>query len=401
MSTAKPSLQILGMMSGTSVDSIDVAFCSVSETPGGRLKVELHRFHEHPVPARLRERIFQLFKNGPGSLSLACSLNFEIGEAFAVAAGELLNLEGISSRSIDAIASHGQTVWHIAPHMVKGGSGGEEVASTLQIGESAVIAQRLGIPVVSDFRTADMAAGGNGAPLVPFADWHLFSRPGSNVIVLNIGGIANLTYLPASGRIDEVIAFDTGPGNMIVDALVGRFYPGEQYDDRGQHAARGQVIEELVQEWMAIPYVAARPPKSTGRELFGLQFTEAVVERNRGVSPDDLIATATEFTARSIAANISDHVVTQGNLSEILIAGGGAKNPELVERIRKHVARTPGLSGAGVSFLDGTGFPAKARECIAFALLGYAHLKRIPGNVPSATGASRRVVLGKLTKPGA
>lgn len=401
------TLRILGMMSGTSVDSIDAALCEVSLGADGRLKATLAGFYEHPIPDRLRKRIFRLFQDGPHSLSLACSLNFEIGEAFAEAALAFFSRERISPASVDAIASHGQTAYHVAPHMARPAESDNDsdpddvrlTASTLQIGESAVIAERTRVRVVSDFRKADMAVGGNGAPLVPFADWHLFSRPDRGVVVHNLGGIANLTLLPASGRMDEVIAFDTGPGNMIIDALVSRFCPGERYDADGRHGRRGAVLRDLLDRWMAIPYITAPAPKSTGRELFGAQFAERAADECSGAAPDDLIATATEFTALSFARNLADHVLPRGPLAEILLAGGGAQNAFLVERITHAVRELPGGAGISVRLLDETGFPSKARECIAFALLGYARLQGIPGNVPSATGASRPVLLGKLTDP--
>lgn len=402
--TNQQPLRILGMMSGTSVDSIDVALCSVQQDSSGRIQAELLGFYEHPISETLRRRIFRAFQNGPGSLSLICSLNFEIGEAFADAALAFFREQNIDPTSVDAIASHGQTVYHIAPHMAKQSDGaahdGENpLPSTLQIGESAVMAERTGLPVISDFRTADMAAGGNGAPLVPFADWHLFSRPGVGVVVHNIGGIANLTLLPASGRMEDVIAFDTGPGNMIIDAIVGHFYPGENYDRDGAHGRAGRVIPELLRTWMSMEYIAAPPPKSTGRELFGVQFARQVIAAHGDIAADDLIATATEFTAHSFARNLADHVTPRGALSEILLAGGGAHNSFLVERVRRAVVDMVDLREDHVRLLDETGFPSKARECIAFALLGYARLRGIPGNVPSATGARRPVLLGKLTEP--
>ncbi|MBX7246109.1 MAG: anhydro-N-acetylmuramic acid kinase [Candidatus Sumerlaeaceae bacterium] len=388
---------IIGMISGTSVDSIDAALCEISATEGGRLSARLLAFHEQPISPDLRGRIFRVFENGPASLALACSLNVEIGEAFADAALALIEKAGGPDKAnVSAIASHGQTVYHIAPHM----AGGPDSlrASTLQIGEGAVIAERTDLPVVCDFRVADMAAGGNGAPLVPFADFHLFSEPGKTVIVQNIGGIANGTVLPASGRMEDVIAFDTGPGNMIIDAFTSHFYPGESFDRDGRHAANGNSIPDLLDPWMAIPYITAPPPKSTGRELFGLHLARQALASFPGTRADDLIATATLFTARSIARNYADHVLPKGPIAKILLGGGGAHNSTLVEMLRTEMATVANPTPQLIS-LDEAGFPAKARECIAFAMLGYARLNSIPANVPSATGARHPAILGKLVSP--
>jgi len=273
------------------------------------------------------------------------------------------------------------------------------VPSTLQIGEAAVIAERTRIPVVCDFRVADMAVGGNGAPLVPFADYHLFSRQGENVVTQNIGGIANCTFLPSNGKMGDIIAFDTGPGNMIIDALTSSLYPGETCDLDGQHARQGKVIETLLDEWMSLPYIAAPPPKTTGRELFGKHFVDNAIVSNPDASADDLIATATVFTARSIVDNLDRFVFSQGAIARIILAGGGAENDFLVELIRRELEAAFKDSPPELAKLESVGYSSKARECVAFALLGHAHLHGIPGNVPSATGASRAVVLGKLVKP--
>ena len=306
--TCGPQTRIIGMMSGTSVDSIDAALCEITESRDGRLTARLLAFHEHPVPASLRGRIFHLFKDGPGALALACSLNFEIGAAFAEAALALLEEAGADRAGITAIASHGQTAYHIPPHM----AGAHLAPSTLQIGEGAVIAERTGIRVVCNFRVADMAAGGNGAPLVPFADFHLFSRPGEAVIVHNIGGISNCTVLPASGAIGDIIAFDTGPGNMVIDALVQRFFPGEEYDRDGARARRGTVSEPLLAQWMAIPYIALPAAQEHGARAVRRAVCGARRGGISGIAPDDLIATATAFTARSIARNLAEHVLPRG-----------------------------------------------------------------------------------------
>lgn len=385
---------ILALMSGTSVDTIDAAICRVHQDETGRLACEVLSFHEHSMTERLRERIFTAFRDGAGSLSLCCSLNFEIGEAFAQAALAAIKAWGSPSADISAIASHGQTLFHIAPHMVAD-TNADHVASTLQVSEPSLIAAMTGLPVISNFRTADMAVGGNGAPLVPFADYQLFTQPGKGIVVHNLGGIGNCTWLPPSGLADEVLAFDTGPANMIIDGLVRHFYPGEAFDRDGHHAAAGAIIDDLLDQWMTMPYIAAPPPKSTGRELFGLQFVEQIIADNPAAAPDNLIATATEFTALSLAVNLRRHVMPHGTIDQLLVAGGGTRNGFLIERIRDLlVAEIP-----VVHSLDDAGYSvtSKSRECAGFAIMGYAHLVGMPANLPSVTGATRAVVLGQYT----
>lgn len=388
---------MLALMSGTSVDTIDAAICRVWQNDDKKLGCEVLSFYEHEMSGELRERIFEVFRDGAGSLSLTCSLNFEIGQAFAHAAMGAAMAWGTDIHKIDAIASHGQTLYHIAPHMVADlqDASDARVPSTLQVGEPAVIAALTGRPVINNFRVADMAVGGNGAPLVPFADYHLFSQPGRGVVVHNLGGIANCTWLPANGIADEVLAFDTGPANMIIDALVSKYYPGESCDNDGKYASSGTVVDSLLAKWMAIPFISAPPPKSTGRELFGVQFAESAIAENHDVKPQDLIATATEFTAQSLAVNLRDHIAPQGTIDQLILAGGGARNSYLVKRIAAAVA--PGVSV--VSTLDDIGHSvtSKSRECAGFALLGFAHLYHIPANLPSVTGAQAPTILGQFT----
>jgi anhydro-N-acetylmuramic acid kinase len=386
-------MRLMGLMSGTSVDSIDCAVADLWLGDNDRIGAKVVAFHEHSMSATLKSRIFESFADDEHSLSLGCSLNFEIGNAFADAALTALERANIPAESISAIASHGQTLYHIAPHMANE----LRVGSTLQVGEASVIAERTGLPVISDFRVADMAAGGNGAPLVPFADFHLFSQAGKSIVLQNIGGIANCTLLPASGKLDDVIAFDTGPGNMLVDALVQRLFAPLTFDENGAIASGGRICAELLERWMAMPYIKAPPPKSTGRELFGVQFADAVIAENREVPAADLVATATAFTSKSIVQNLVQHVFPRWPSDRLLVAGGGAQNTFLVKLIREYA----GAAGhdLAVGTLEEIGFSSKARECLAFALLGYSRILGIPANVPSATGAAHPCLLGKITEP--
>lgn len=352
---------ILALMSGTSVDTIDAAICRVWRRGNmDRLDCEVLAFHEHPMADGLRSRIFEVFQDGTGSLSLACSLNFEIGAAFGKATLAAIASWGKPADGIDAVASHGQTLYHIAPHMVAD-DGCDRVASTMQVGESSVISAMTGLPVISDFRVADMALGGNGAPLVPFADYHLFSEADRGVVVHNLGGIGNCTWLPPSGKAEEVVAFDTGPANMIIDALTGHFYPGENFDRDGEHGASGMVMNSLLSDWMADSYILAPPPKSTGRERFGKQFVARVISENPGAAADNLIATATEFTAMSLAVNLRRHVMPRGQIDRLLLAGGGTRNGYLVSRIADLLA----AEIPSVQCLDeiGHSVTSKSREC--------------------------------------
>lgn len=397
-SPGNETARIAGMMCGTSVDSIDTAICDISRTTDSdRWKTDVLYFGEVPVEPRLRQRIFRLFDNGEQGLSLATSLNTEIAEAFAGALKTTLQQSGIPKESVTAIASHGQTVWHIAPHMASS----EYVPSTLQLGDPCVLAHHTGIPVIADFRTADMAAGGNGAPLVPFADWHLFGRPGNAVILLNLGGVANVTLLPASDRVEEIVAFDTGPGNMIIDAIVSITTQGRRtFDENGQMAAAGQIIESLLFRWMNEPYIRLPYPKTTGRELFGMRFTQAALSDYPDANPCDLVATATLFTARSVAENLRSWLETDGRgVSEMAVAGGGAMNPVLMRMLENEMARVSGRSIRVCLPDDMMPFQAKSRECVAFALLGFAGLVGVPSNVPSATGAQCAKRLGCIAWP--
>ncbi len=378
---------VLGLMSGTSADGVTAAVTEITGT-GVDAEVRLIAHRTYPYPAAVRERLFTLFGDGASGLSEASELNMLVGQLFADAAEGIAGEAGLKPGEIDLVGSHGQTVWH-QPCLKE--AAGHRYRSTMQIGEPAVIAARTGLPVVADFRKADMAAGGEGAPLTPYLDYVLHRSPTASRVLQNIGGIANLTYLPAVCEVDDVVAFDTGPGNMIVDAAAGH-YAGLSHDVDGTLARSGEPNKSLLEELLTHPYYGRRPPKSTGREDFGEQYASEVFSRadSRGLSPGEVVATVTELTVESIARAYEDHL--PGPVDEVYISGGGSSNPYLVERLRLRM-------GAPVYDYSRLGYPSEAKEALLMALLANEHIMGTPCNIPAATGAERRVVLGSLTLP--
>jgi anhydro-N-acetylmuramic acid kinase len=377
---------IVGLMSGTSADGIDAVVAAIKGS-GRQLSACVLAHVHRPFPPALRQRILHLCLHG--TVAEICELNFRLGEEFARAALYVIRQAKRHPEEITAIGSHGQTIHHLP---------NARTPSTLQIGEPAVIAERTGITTVADFRVRDMAAGGQGAPLVPYADWALFTHRAKPRIVQNIGGIGNLTFLPPRAQLGDVISFDTGPGNMVIDALMTALTHGrEAFDRDGRWAARGRVSERLLLELMSHPFLRRRPPKTTGREEFGEVFVQrllASAHRLR-LKPEDLVATATAFTAATIAEAYRCTIFpkltarTRDSL-EIILGGGGAKNPTLRRMLAERV-------GAGQWFThEDFGIANAAKEALAFAILAHETLLGQPGNVPSATGASRAAVLGKI-----
>jgi anhydro-N-acetylmuramic acid kinase len=382
----KPTL-IIGLMSGTSADGIDAVVAEIV-TERGKFRAQVLTHLHRPFEPMLRQRILRVCLHG--SVGEICELNFLLGGLFADAALGAIRKANLRPRDITAIGSHGQTIHHLP---------NAQTPSTLQIGEPAVIAERTGITTIADFRVRDMAAGGQGAPLVPFADWALFADRSRPRIVQNIGGIGNLTFLPPRAKLKDVIAFDTGPGNMVIDAIVFALSRRrEMYDRDGRWAAQGKVSEKLLAEMMAHPFLKKRPPKTTGREEFGEPFARQVLTsvRRMRLRPADVVATTTAFTVCSIADAYERFVfpklsrMQRGKL-QVVLGGGGAKNRTL----RRMLARR--LSPAGVIALDDLGIASSAKEALAFALLAHETLAARPGNVPSATGARQAVVLGNIT----
>lgn len=376
-------MKAIGLMSGTSLDGLDMAYCEIhgcyTET-----KVSLLKFGEAKMPDSLKGKILKACTKDLSSTPLVCSLNFEVGSWMGKAVRHFMDENGLKAEDVDFISSHGQTIWH-QPAEENG-----YARSTLQIGEPAEIAWQTGVKVISGFRTMDMAAGGEGAPLVPYADFILYRSHEKNRTLLNIGGISNVTFLPADCKEEDVMAFDTGPGNMMIDEAMRQLY-GLEYDDSGRTAASGSVNADLLQELMNMPYIHAEPPKSTGREMFGKDATDAWLAGHRDQKNEDLIATLTAFTADSISENIRSFLNPHGHTDELLVGGGGAHNETLMRRLAQD------LPGTEVVSQDEIGFSSDAKEAVAFVILGNETLHHHYANLISATGAKSRVILGSIT----
>ena len=375
-------MRVVGLMSGTSLDGIDVAIVDLRGR-GASLKLQTVAFHTVPYPAAVRAALAGV-SNTLTHTGAISRLNFLLGELYAEAIVETCRRKRVPLESIDLCGMHGQTIYHEgAPADFLG----RKVASTLQIGEAAVVAERTGLLVISNFRERDIAAGGTGAPLVPFVDHLLFRKRAKVRAMVNIGGIANLTLL-SGASCEKIIAFDTGPGNMVIDALVAHMTVGrEAFDRDGRIARSGTVHPELLRSMCEDPYFKLPPPKTAGREQFGPQFASGLIAT--GIPLPDLIATATEVTASTIFSGIFDH--TGARDVEVVVSGGGVHNRFLMQRLRYYAKPWSVESCARY------GVDPDAKEAIAFAVLAYVSFVRRPGNVPSATGARRGVVLGKTT----
>ena len=378
---------VAGVMSGTSADGINVALVRITERERGRPQHTLIAHAEYPFPAPVRRAILNLMNAESARVADLSRLNFLLGELYADAIAKTARQHRIK---LDLVGCHGQTLYHqgtTATFL------GRKLAVTWQTGEGAVIAARLGVPVVSDFRPADMAAGGKGAPLVPFLDYALYRDPRIGRIAQNIGGIANLTAIPANAKPSQVIAFDTGPGNMVIDAVTEKFF-GQRYDRDGRIAASGQILEGVVAQFMQASFFRNRPPKTAGREEFGRAYTKGFLRRCRRADKRDVVATATALTAQSIADAVQRFVLPKrGRYQEMIVSGGGAKNPTLMAMLRNEIAPL----GIALRFSDEFGVPTDAKEAVAFAVLAYETWHRRPSNVLSATGAKRPAILGKIS----
>lgn len=375
----------IGMISGTSLDGIDVAICRI-DGHAQAAAIELIGCDTVPYPDAVRSGLLALYEDQRNAVARLCAMNVVVGQCFADAADRVITRTGIDPRAIKVIGSHGQTVWH-QPEAEPGNP--LIVPSTLQIGEPSVIVARIGAPVIGDFRVADMAVGGQGAPLATYLDWAIFADASKRRCVQNIGGIGNVTWLPAGGAVEGVIAFDTGPGNMVIDALVTRLTDGRQtFDMDGAIGLQGSVDGELLATLLADPYLDQPPPKTTGREYYGSAMVEKIVS-GRELSAD-VIATAAAFTAHSIADAYRRWLPELPD--EVFVNGGGARNPLLMRML------ADALDGIPVRATDELGVNADAKEAIAFALMAHDALAGYPTNIPGATGASRAVSLGKLTR---
>jgi anhydro-N-acetylmuramic acid kinase len=380
----------LGIMSGTSADGIDVALVRIT----GR-RARLENFAAFPFSPQVQKAILSLGEGRQVSTGAISKLNFLLGETFAQAALAACRKFRVAPSRVDVIGSHGQTVFHQG---IPAKFLGKPIASTLQIGDPSVIAVRTGITTVGDFRPADMAAGGQGAPLVPYVDYLLYRHPRIGRAALNIGGIANVTVIPAGGKLENVFAFDTGPGNMVMDALVRHFTQGRKaYDRNAEMAARGAVVPRLLDELMREKYFFQPPPKSTGREQYGERYVRRLLAHHdaRRAKPEDLIFTATVVTTLSIVQAFSLFVFPRVEVTELIVSGGGAQNPLLMASLEaafRSDLRIRDSSDFGVS--------GNAKEAFAFAVLAYETLRRQPANVPGATGAKKPVVLGKVCYAG-
>jgi anhydro-N-acetylmuramic acid kinase len=368
---------VVGLMSGTSLDGISAAVARFRDANDGRVDVDLLAFASRSYTAAERARLARAL--GGTTPEEYCRLNFDLGDWLADAAIRVMAEAGVARADIAAIASHGQTIWHEPGH------------STWQTGEAAVIAERTGIDVVSDFRVRDVAAGGQGAPLVPIADAMLFSSPTEWRGLQNLGGIGNITVVPPRGQIEGVRAFDTGPGAGVIDRVTRSLRPELPYDVDGKLAMAGKPNMQLVSELLAAPYFAASPPKSTGPELFNDDYVKDLIARARsaGGSDEDIVATAVQLTAESVGDAYRRFIAEP--MREVLVSGGGARNPALFAAIVKSAAPVK------VRHFDEVFFDGEAKEAVAFALLGYLHVTNRSGNVPSATGARGPRVLGKRT----
>lgn len=377
----------IGLISGTSMDGVDAALVSI-RNHGEEIHLELQEFLTHPYPDELKDMLLKGSTTGSGSIDEICRFNFLLGEIFADAALALLKQTGTQSADVDFIGSHGQTLQHLpTPDEMFG----YKIASTLQLAEPSVIAKRTGIVTVADFRPADMALGGQGAPLAPYFDFIAFRSPEKSRVLLNIGGIANVTVLPKACSANEVRAFDTGPGNMVIDYLTQTFF-STPYDAAGDIARAGDLSQELLDIVLQQPFFKKPPPKSTGREEFGRDFSERFVEtaQTLGLKPEAILATATELTVVAILNSLDAHVSPELPIDEIIVSGGGVHNRFLMQRLAGHAAPIT------VTSLDEHGIPVDAKEAVCFAVLANETLCGRPGSVPSATGAREATILGKI-----
>ena len=379
-------------MSGTSLDGVDVAVARL-EGSGSNLGIELLGHNGFPYPAVLRELLLQNSADETSSVLDLSQLNIRLAFEYEKAIRRAVAGTGISLSDVDLIGSHGQTVHHV-PEPTE--CAGVQMISTLQIGDPSALANLLGVPVVGDFRVADMALGGQGAPLVPYFDFVYFRSDEEARGLLNIGGIANLSVIPGGAEIDDVFAFDTGPGNMVMDSLA-RILFDEPFDESGRHAAGGEFSESMMAELLCDPYFEQEPPKSTGREYFGTHYAERLVTRcqevMRNPGPNDILATASMLTVFSVYQAYARYVRNRQEIDVLIVSGGGMHNEYLMERLKNTFAPIP------VRTVEEYGLNSDAKEALCFAVLAHEAINGVPTNIPSVTGASRKAILGKICTP--
>jgi anhydro-N-acetylmuramic acid kinase len=379
---------IVGLMSGSSLDGIDVALVRVTGN-GARTRFTLLEFAEYPFPRGLKGLLLKNSTPATSRVDDIARLNVLLAGLYAEAVVKVARKAHIPLSRIALIGSHGQTIHHLPrPRTMFG----RTIRATLQIGDPSAIAALTGIMTVGDFRVADVAVGGQGAPLVPYVDWLVFRSKSRNRLLLNIGGIANLTVLPKGCPVERVVAFDTGPGNMVVDSLMHEFY-GRPFDHRGRTASSGIVSLELFDRMVRHPYLRLRPPKSTGREEFGADYVRAIVRSTRRYDREDIVATASQFTAFAVFDAYRRFVERTMRADEVIVSGGGARNRFLLEELRRY------FGSVEIRAIDEFGIPADAKEAFCFALLANETVAGNAANIPSVTGARKRVVLGKICPP--
>lgn len=382
---------VIGLMSGTSVDSVDACCARMSMDEAGQMEIDILAHRPHPIPPALRKHLLSVMHGETVTLREVSHLNVQVGELFAEAALGIMEQLNFKAGEVDCIGSHGQTLCHVPPK--------DHHGSTFQIGEPSVIAERTGVLTVADFRPRDMAVGGQGAPLVCFADQLIFQHHSFGRCVQNIGGISNVTVLPPKAQ-GEPIAFDTGPGNMLMDGAMQMLFDAP-CDVNGEIASVGRVDQELLQHLLEHPFLKKKPPKTTGREMFGHQYLQEVLSKFGRIHKEHILATLTYFTAKSIADSYEAFVLPHCTVTEVIVGGGGVYNRTLMqyltdllgklEQSEKTVIRVKTHEDYGIS--------NKAKEALAFGMLGWAAMCGMPNNVPSCTGASRKVIGGKVVFP--
>lgn len=379
---------VAGLMSGTSADGVDIVVVRVR---GFGRDIEHEVLHKEtvPYPSGLRRYILDSIEQG--SVRDICLLNHLVSEAFSDALKNSLEGSNISLDGVDLIGSHGQTLHHFPEYASVGGFSSR---CSLQLGSVQVIAERTGLITIGNFRVRDIAAGGEGAPIIAYVDYSLLSDPVKGRLVQNIGGIANVTVLPGNPGISDVYAFDTGPGNSLIDFTVEMLYPGLSYDPGGEIASKGSCDEEVLRELMAHEYIAKPPPKTTGREVFSRSFAKRIIEKGlgKGLSKEDLVATVTMFTVKSIVKNYDLFILPKTRVEEVIVGGGGVGNKTLMKHFEKE------LRERGLRMLrhEDVGIDSKIKEALGMAILAHTTLSGVPNNIPGATGAERSVVMGEI-----